>query len=146
MDPGQALQLAEEVDGERGTTRLLYQALVIVPLKPRVEPSKERLVRSLRVLLSKYDPETDDGQGGNKGILCWNKRVIGIVKSQERQVRPEHIPLGPPPPPNPEHFPYEAFASNDVWDSWNYLQTISWLYSCRNPSTKKHQSKGCWQT
>ena len=29
MDPGQALQLAEKVDGERGTTRLLYQRLLL---------------------------------------------------------------------------------------------------------------------
>ena len=73
-------------------------------------------MRSLRVLLSKYDPETDDGKEVTRAFFAGIKRVIGIVKSQERQVRPEHTPLGPPPLPNPEHFPYEAFASNDVWD------------------------------
>ena len=145
MDPGQALQLAEKWM-ERGVPPSTLLSACYCAVEAKGGAIQERLVKTLRVLLSKYDPETDDGKEVTRAFFAGIKRVIGIVKSQERLVRPEHIPLGPPPPPNPDHFPYEAFASNDVWTGWNYLQTISWLYSCRNPSTKKHQSKGCWQT
>ena len=115
MDPGQALQLAEKWM-ERGVPPVYSISACYCAVEAKGGAIQERLVRTLRVLLSKYDPATDDGNEVTRVFFAGIKRVIGIAKNQERQVRPEHIPLKPPPPPNPDHFPYEAFASNDVWD------------------------------
>ena len=89
MDPGQALQLAEKWM-ERGVPPIYSISACYCAVEAKGGAIQERLVRSLRVLLSKYDPETDDGTEVARVFFAGIKRVIGIVKNQERLVRPEH--------------------------------------------------------